>query len=104
MFLYNKLFNSTQTISTSTQTTSNKLFLLYGAKNTRGIESSYLIGVFDNENLAIIEKDLLDNELNLTWVGKTIYNKQIGSPEYIYKHYIIECILNKNYKKNIEDI
>lgn len=81
-----------------TQTNSNqKLFLLYGARNKCGIEESYLIGAFNDEFLADLEKDSLDKELNLTSFGKTINNV------YVYKHYIIECELNKNYKQDIEE-
>lgn len=91
-----------ETKNQSTQSTQNtqsnqKLFLLYGARNKAGIEMSYLIGVFNDEYLVNLEKDSLDKELNLTSFGKTINNV------YVYKHYIIECELNKNYRKDIEE-
>jgi len=86
-----------ETKNTSTQTSNKKLFLLYGARNKSGTEESYLIGVFNDESLANLQKDCLDKELNLTSFGKTINNV------YVYKHYIIECELNKNYKQDIEE-
>jgi hypothetical protein len=101
-YIYDKIFSSNKCqltlVNNTTQTKNqNTLFLLYGAKNTNGIESSYLVAVFDNKELCVIEKDKLDKSFNLTSIGKTINNV------YIYKHYIIECELNKNYNKDIEN-
>ena len=101
MFLYDKFFKSTNQQTTQTDK-SSKLFLLYGAKNARSVESSYLIGVFDTESSALVEKDVLDNQFNFKYVGKTIFNKKTNTNEYVYKHYIVECELNKNYKQDIE--
>lgn len=104
MYLYNKMFGTKPNVSTQTLQSPNILFLLYGAKNVGGVETSYLIGVFDTKQMAILEKNKLDKELNLVCVGKTIYNPITHISEYIYKHYIIECELNKNYHHSIEDL
>ena len=98
-------------------TESKKIFLLYGAKNSLGKEISYLVGVFNDQNLANEEKMKLNTlmKLNSTstegelrarqgLIGRTIYNDKLRIKEYNYAFYVFECDLNKNYEMSIEDV
>lgn len=98
----NKNKKSTKETHTQTETSTQKIYLLYGAKVTFGHEESYIVGVFNNEILANKELNNINEKNKLTNIGRSIICPETGINEYHYQYYIIECDLNKNYNKSIE--
>lgn len=80
------------TESKQTETTS-KIYLLYGAKVTCSNEESYVVGVFNKQELAIKELNAINEKNQLTNVGRLIIDPETGIKEYNYQYFIVECDL-----------
>ena len=105
MNLTNYFFGSKTTETETEMTQSNtKIYLLYGCKVSYGNETSYVVGIFNDENLAIEELDRINKIHNLTNVGRLIICKETGLKEYHYRYFLVDCELNKNYGKSIENV
>lgn len=96
---------TTETKETNTKQNCDKIYLLYGAKNSLGHEESYIIGVFNDETLANKELNAINEKYQLkNNVGRSIIDQETKIKEYHYQYFIVECDLNKNYEKSIENV
>ena len=82
----------------------NKIYLLYGAKNSCGQEQSYLVAVFNDQTLAMNKMEKINKEKQLTNVGKSIICPVTNINEYHYRYFLIEWEMNKNNDQNIEEL
>jgi hypothetical protein len=103
----NYFFGSKETNTIETNTIgpieTNTIFLLYGSKVSCSNEQSYVVGVFNNQELAIKELNAINEKNQLTNVGRSIIDPKTGIKEFHYRYFLIDCKINKNYEDSIED-
>lgn len=107
-YFFGSKTTETKEIQTDTKETNKnktKIYLLYGAKVSCSIESSYVIGVFNDETLANKELNTINEKYQLkNNVGRSIIDKDTNIKEYNYQFFLVECDLNKNYQESIENV